>query len=120
MAKENVPTPIRTDDQLVPGKARLPIGKSNLLMDLQKMQKNPIFRISVDILQNINFFRAFTTSADVPSSYLQLFRNIIEKDTKTSAYIFQLDELWFNQNTDLFRNALGITPKDSAHPFMPP
>ncbi|GJU37486.1 hypothetical protein Tco_1185840 [Tanacetum coccineum] len=80
MAEENVPAPTRTDEQLVPVKARLPIGKSNLLMDLQKMQKNPIFRISVDILQNTNFFRAFTTSAD----------------------------------------ALGITTKDSAHPFVPP
>nr|GEW08436.1 hypothetical protein [Tanacetum cinerariifolium] len=53
-------------------------------MDLQKMQKNQIFRISVDLLQNTNFFSAFTASADVPSIYI---------------------------------NALGITPKDSAHPF---
>ncbi|GJS23407.1 hypothetical protein Tco_0452039 [Tanacetum coccineum] len=60
--------------------AHLPIGKSNLLMDLQKKQKNPIILISVDILQNTNFFRAFTAS----------------------------DE------------ALGITPKDFAHPFVPP
>nr|GFC10819.1 hypothetical protein [Tanacetum cinerariifolium] len=51
MAEENVPAPIRSDDQLVPVKAHLPIGKSNLLM-------NPIFRISVDILQNTNFFSA--------------------------------------------------------------
>ncbi|GJR22546.1 hypothetical protein Tco_0971073 [Tanacetum coccineum] len=50
MAEENVLAPTRTDAQLVPVKARLPIGKSNLLMDLQKMQKNPIFRILVDIL----------------------------------------------------------------------
>ncbi|GKD15940.1 hypothetical protein Tco_1205098, partial [Tanacetum coccineum] len=70
MAEENVPAPTRTDEQLVPVKARLPIGKSNLLMDLQKMQKNPIFRISVDILQNTNFFSAFTASADVPSIYI--------------------------------------------------
>ncbi|GKC54869.1 hypothetical protein Tco_1077614, partial [Tanacetum coccineum] len=46
MAEENVPAPTRTDEQLVPIKARLSIGKSNLLMDLQKMQKNLIFRIS--------------------------------------------------------------------------
>nr|GEV55126.1 hypothetical protein [Tanacetum cinerariifolium] len=49
MAEENVPAPTRTDEQLVLVKARLPIGKSNLLMDLQKLQKNHIFRISVDI-----------------------------------------------------------------------
>ncbi|GJV46047.1 hypothetical protein Tco_1430583 [Tanacetum coccineum] len=35
------------------------IGKGNLLLDLQKLQMNPIFRISVDI-----FVRAFTTSAN--------------------------------------------------------
>ncbi|GKB86273.1 hypothetical protein Tco_0958545 [Tanacetum coccineum] len=66
MAEENVPAPTRTDAQLVPVKARLPIGKINLLIDLQKMQENPIFRILVDLL------------------------------------------------------ALGITPKDSAHPFVAP
>ncbi|GKF43449.1 hypothetical protein Tco_0130001, partial [Tanacetum coccineum] len=70
MDEENVPTSTRTDDQLVSVKACLPIGKSNLLMDLQKKQKNLIFLISVDILQNTNFFRAFTASADVPSIYI--------------------------------------------------
>nr|GEV92862.1 hypothetical protein [Tanacetum cinerariifolium] len=71
MVEENVPDPTRTDAQLVLVKERLPIGKSNLLMDLQKMQKNPIFRFSVDILQNTNFFRAFTASAGVPLIYTQ-------------------------------------------------
>ncbi|GKA99418.1 retrovirus-related pol polyprotein from transposon TNT 1-94 [Tanacetum coccineum] len=59
MAEENVPAPTRTDEQLVPVKARLPIGNINLLMDLQKMQKNPIFRISVDILQNKTTYSDF-------------------------------------------------------------
>ncbi|GJS14428.1 hypothetical protein Tco_0408900 [Tanacetum coccineum] len=90
MAEENVPAPTRTDDQLVPVKARLPIGKSNLLKYLQKMQKNPIFRILVDILQNTNFFSAFLASAD------------------------------FTLDADLFLSALRITPKDSAHPFVAP
>ncbi|GJT17240.1 hypothetical protein Tco_0875946 [Tanacetum coccineum] len=38
----------------------------------------------------------------------------------TGVYSFQLDELWFNLNADLLRKALRITPKDSAHPFVPP
>ncbi|GJS63079.1 hypothetical protein Tco_0677643 [Tanacetum coccineum] len=120
MAEENVPAPTRTDEQLVPVKARLPIRKSNLLMDLQKKQKNPSFLISVDILQNTNFFRAFTASADVPSIYVQQFWNTLRKDDKTGVYSFQMDELWFNLNADLLRNALQITPKDSIHPFVPP
>nr|GEW18384.1 hypothetical protein [Tanacetum cinerariifolium] len=62
MAKENVPAPTWTNDQLLPVKARLPIEKSNLLMD----------------------------------------------------------ELCFTLDVDLLRNALGITPKDSVHPFVAP
>ncbi|GKB46270.1 retrotransposon ORF1 [Tanacetum coccineum] len=62
MADENVlaPTPTRSDDQILPFAAWVPIGKSNHVLDLQKRQKNLIFQIAVDILQNINFFRAFT------------------------------------------------------------
>ncbi|GJR84213.1 hypothetical protein Tco_0154998 [Tanacetum coccineum] len=93
MAEENVHAPTRTDEQLVPVMARLPIGKSNLLMDLQKMQKNLIFSISVNNLQNTNFFNAFTTSADVPSIYIQQFWNTLTMDTKSGIYSFQLDEL---------------------------
>ncbi|GJV20118.1 hypothetical protein Tco_1369138 [Tanacetum coccineum] len=88
MAEGNVPAPTRTDDQLVPIKARLPIRKRNLLMDLQKKQKNPIFLISLDILQNTNFFGAFTTFANVPSIYIQQFLNTLTVDTKTGIYSF--------------------------------
>ncbi|GKD54096.1 hypothetical protein Tco_1287483 [Tanacetum coccineum] len=100
MAEENVPAPTRTDEQLVPVKARLPIGKSNLLMDLQKI--------------------AFTASADVPSIYIQQFYNTLTMDAKSGIYSFKLDELWFTLDADLLRSALGITPKDSAYPFVAP
>nr|GEV20852.1 integrase, catalytic region, zinc finger, CCHC-type, peptidase aspartic, catalytic [Tanacetum cinerariifolium] len=120
MVEEDVPTPTRTDGQLVPVKARLPIRQSNLLMDLQKMQKNPIFCISLDIIQNTNFFKAFIASADVPSIYVQQLWNTLGKDDKTCVYSFQLDELWFNLNADLLPNALEITLKDTTHPFVPP
>ncbi|GJT88941.1 retrovirus-related pol polyprotein from transposon TNT 1-94, partial [Tanacetum coccineum] len=53
MAEQNVPTqpPTRTDEQIVPRSQWLTIGKSNLLFNAQKIQKNPIFQISVDILR---------------------------------------------------------------------
>ncbi|GJR44069.1 hypothetical protein Tco_1312172 [Tanacetum coccineum] len=95
MAEGNVPALTKTDEQLVLINARLPIGKSNLLMDLQRKQKNPIFLILLDILQNTNFFRAFTASAN-------------------------LDEQWFTLDDDLLRSALGIAPKDPAQPFVAP
>ncbi|GJY60818.1 hypothetical protein Tco_0461475 [Tanacetum coccineum] len=49
-----------------------------------------------------------------------LTANTLGKDTKTGVFSFQRDELWFNLNADLLHNALRITPKDLAHPFVPP
>ncbi|GJW99936.1 hypothetical protein Tco_0183850 [Tanacetum coccineum] len=93
------------------------IRKGNLLLDLQKLQKNPIFRISVDIRQNTNFVRAFTTSANVPSIYIQLFWNTLTHDVKTRVYSFQVNEHWLTLSADLLRKALNVTPADSAHPM---
>ncbi|GJY60383.1 hypothetical protein Tco_0461040 [Tanacetum coccineum] len=91
------------------------IRKGNLLLDLQKLQMNPIFRISVDI-----FVRALTTSANVPSIYIQLFWNTLTHDAKTGVYSFQVDEHWLTLSADLLRKALNVTPADSAHPFESP
>ncbi|GJR78526.1 hypothetical protein Tco_0149311 [Tanacetum coccineum] len=88
MVDENVPAlaPTRSDEQILPFAAWVPIGKSNCFLDLQKKQKNPIFQIYVDILQNINFFRAFTTSSSVPTIYIQQFWNTLAYEAKTGAY----------------------------------
>ncbi|GJY53759.1 hypothetical protein Tco_0445423 [Tanacetum coccineum] len=126
MADENVPAPAPTrfDELILPFSAWLPVGKGNLILDLQKLQKNPIFRISVDILQNTNFFKAFTASANLPTIYIQQFWNTLVQDAKTRVYSFQLDEQWFTLNVDLLRKALEITPVDfkppSAHPIKSP
>ncbi|GJZ89633.1 hypothetical protein Tco_0661415 [Tanacetum coccineum] len=63
-------------------------------------QNNLIFRISVDIIKNINFFGAFTASTNVPTIYIQQLWNSLTQDAKT--------------------RALEITPVDSAHPFESP
>ncbi|GKE07563.1 hypothetical protein Tco_1399581 [Tanacetum coccineum] len=122
MAEENIPAPepTRRDEQILHCSEWLQIGKGNLLLDLQKLQKNPIFRISVDIRQNTNFVRAFTTSANVPSIYIQLFWNTLTHDAKTRVYSFQVDEHWLTLSADLLRKALDVTPADSAHPFESP
>ncbi|GJV86663.1 retrovirus-related pol polyprotein from transposon TNT 1-94 [Tanacetum coccineum] len=122
MAEENVPAPAptRSDEQILYFNAWLPVRKGNLLLDLQKLQKNPIFHISVDILQNTNFFRAFIASANVPTIYIQQFWNTLVQDAKTRVYSFQLDEHWFTLNADLLRKALEITLVDPSHPFESP
>ncbi|GJW24600.1 hypothetical protein Tco_0038411 [Tanacetum coccineum] len=123
MAEQNVPAQAltRTDEQIVPPSQWLQIGKSNLLFDAQKIQKNIIFQIYVDILRNTNFFRAFSASASVPAIYIQQFWNFMKYDEKTGVYCCQVDEQWFNLSADLLRKALDITPVDPAHPFeLPP
>ncbi|GJX03955.1 hypothetical protein Tco_0189871 [Tanacetum coccineum] len=120
---QNVPAqaPTRTDEQILPYSLWLQIGKSNLLFDVQKIQKNPIFQISVDILRNTSFFRAFSASASVPAIYIQQFWNTMKYDEKTRDYCCQFDEQWFNLSADLLRKALDITHVDPAYPFeLPP
>nr|GEU57683.1 hypothetical protein [Tanacetum cinerariifolium] len=97
MADENIPapTPTRFDDQILPFAAWVPIRKSKFILDHQRKQKNPIFQIFVDILQNTNFFRAFTASA-------------------------LLDETRFVLDANLLRDALEITPIDQAYQFVSP
>ncbi|GKB48790.1 retrovirus-related pol polyprotein from transposon TNT 1-94 [Tanacetum coccineum] len=122
MADENVlaPAPTRFDDQILPFAAWMPIRKSSHVLDLQKRQKNPIFQIVVDILQNINFFRAFTASASVLAIYIQQFWNTLTYVEKAGTYRFQLDKDWFILDANLLREALEITPIDQAHPFVSP
>ncbi|GJX04121.1 hypothetical protein Tco_0190037 [Tanacetum coccineum] len=122
MAEQNVPNqpPTRTDEQIVPRSQWLIIGKSNLLFNAQKIQKNPIFQISVDILSNTNFFQAFTASASVPAIYLQQFWNTMKYNEKTGVYSCQVDEQWFDLSVDLLRKALAITPVNPTHPFVLP
>ncbi|GJW19528.1 hypothetical protein Tco_0026964 [Tanacetum coccineum] len=123
MAEQIVPAqpPTRNDEQIVPRSQWLTIGKSNLLFNAQKIQKNPIFQISVDILKNTNFFQALTASANVPAIYLQQFWKTMSYNEKTGVYSCQLDEQWFDLSADLLRNALAITPVKPTHPFeLPP
>ncbi|GJW34384.1 integrase, catalytic region, zinc finger, CCHC-type containing protein [Tanacetum coccineum] len=97
MADENVsaPAPTRSDDQIFPF-------------------------ISVDILQNTNFFGAFTASASIPAIYIQQFWNTLTYEAKAGAYSFQLDETRFVLDANLLREAFEITPIDQAHQFVSP
>ncbi|GJT62387.1 hypothetical protein Tco_1005920 [Tanacetum coccineum] len=96
-------------------------GKAISISMLKKNTEEPRFQISVDILRNTNFFRAFSASASVLAVYIQQFWNSMKYDEKTGVYSCQVDEQWFNLSVDLLRKALDITPVDPAHPFeLPP
>nr|GEW99677.1 retrovirus-related Pol polyprotein from transposon TNT 1-94 [Tanacetum cinerariifolium] len=112
--------PVRTDDQILLRIRWVPIGKSNCYLDLEKSQGNPIYKITVDLLKNTNFFRAFTASSTIPSIYIQQFWDTIQYDKTVGCYRCQLDEHWFVLTKDTLREALQITPVNSKKAFIPP
>ncbi|GKE12929.1 hypothetical protein Tco_1416480, partial [Tanacetum coccineum] len=120
---EQAPTvapPTRTDDQILPLRKWVPIGKSNSVPDVQKSQRNPIFSIAVAILKNTNFFRAFTTSSTIPAIYIQQFSDTMCFKSSTGLYSCQLDEQQFNLHKDILRDALDITSANDNNPFEAP
>ncbi|GJR45603.1 retrovirus-related pol polyprotein from transposon TNT 1-94 [Tanacetum coccineum] len=122
MANENVPAPAptRSEDQILPFSAWVPIRKSNYVLDLQKKQQNPILSILWDIRKTNKLLRVITASASVPIIYIQQFWNTLTQEAKTGVYHFQLDEDWFIMNASLLKEALDITPNDQAHQFESP
>ncbi|GJV61228.1 hypothetical protein Tco_1467328 [Tanacetum coccineum] len=68
--------------------------------------------ISVDILRNTNFFRAFSASASVPAVYIQQFWNSMKYDEKTG--VFSCFKLMINE---MFMGGVysGIQELSSSH-----
>nr|GEX41247.1 putative reverse transcriptase domain-containing protein [Tanacetum cinerariifolium] len=112
--------PTHTDDQILPHIRWVPIGKRNCYLDVERSQSNPIFKITMDILKNTNFFRAFTASSTIPSIYIQQFWDTVRYDKIIGCYKFQLDEQWFDLTKDTLRDALLITPVDNNNAFSSP
>nr|GEV40488.1 hypothetical protein [Tanacetum cinerariifolium] len=86
---EQVPAiapPTRTDDQILPSREWVPIGKSNCALDVQKPHMSPIFRVVVAILKTTNLFNAFTASFMIPAIYIQQFWNTMQYGSSTGMY----------------------------------
>ncbi|GJU87142.1 hypothetical protein Tco_1294688 [Tanacetum coccineum] len=94
MADENAlaPAPTRSNDQILPFVAWVPIGKSNYVLDLQKKQK------------------AFTASTFDPAIYIQQFWNTLTYVEKAGTYRFQLDETWLSGGNSLCVKYGGESP----------
>ncbi|GKA96776.1 hypothetical protein Tco_0818871, partial [Tanacetum coccineum] len=112
--------PTRTDEKILPRIRWVPIGKSNCYLDAEKSQRNPIYKIAVDILKQTNFFRAFTASLTIPAIYIQQFWDTICYDRIARGYKCQLDEQWFNLTKDTLRDALLITSVNNNKAFSSP
>ncbi|GJV79733.1 retrovirus-related pol polyprotein from transposon TNT 1-94 [Tanacetum coccineum] len=122
--------PTRTDDQILPRSRWVAVGKSNCYLDVERSQSNPIYKITVDILKQTNFFRHFVASSTILSIYIQQFWDTVRYDKTTGnyscqldeqwSYGSQLDEQWFNLTKDTLKDALQITPVGTNNTFSSP
>nr|GEZ00432.1 hypothetical protein [Tanacetum cinerariifolium] len=67
-----------------------------------------------------NFFKAFTTSSNIPSIYIQQFWDTVRYDKTAGCYKCQLDEQWFDLTKDTLKDALQITPFNNNNAFSSP
>ncbi|GJR65788.1 retrovirus-related pol polyprotein from transposon TNT 1-94 [Tanacetum coccineum] len=67
------------DEKLVPSDDRVKIGLSDLRIDHSMTQREETFQVSLDILKNTSFFKAFLITANVLEIYMQQFWLTIEK-----------------------------------------
>ncbi|GJV44220.1 hypothetical protein Tco_1428756 [Tanacetum coccineum] len=115
-----VAPPTRTNDQILPLSKWVPIGKSNNVLDVHKPHRNLIFPMAVALLNNANFFRAFTLSSTIPAIYIHQFWDTMCFNSSTGLYSCQLDEQSFNLHKDILIDALNITLTNDNNPFVAP
>ncbi|GKB01330.1 ATP-dependent DNA helicase PIF1-like protein [Tanacetum coccineum] len=94
---------------ITPSDTKMPFKLNRRQFPVQSKEQEGV---EVDIRQNTNFVRAFTTSANVPSIYIHLFWNTLTHDVKIVVYSFQVNEHWLTLSADLLRKALNVTPTD--------
>ena len=116
----NVPQMVRTDDEILPHSKWVAIGKSNCYINMDSPQPNPIFRISLDILRQTSFFRAFTAAATIPAIYIQQFWNTIGYDKVTGKFHCQLDEQTIEISKTTLGSALQIIPVSDESSYTSP
>ncbi|GJW62935.1 hypothetical protein Tco_0114819 [Tanacetum coccineum] len=115
-----VAPPTRTDDQILSLRKWVPIGKSNYVLDVHKLQRKPYLPNCCALLKKHNFFRAFMASSTILAIYIQKFWDTMCFNSSTGLYSYQLDEQWFNLYKDILKDALDISPANDNNPFVAP
>nr|GEX53896.1 hypothetical protein [Tanacetum cinerariifolium] len=64
---------VALDEDLVPSRQRLRIGRSNFRLTSDIQSKEPTLQVVYDVLRRSPFFKAFLVMADVPEIYMQEF-----------------------------------------------
>ncbi|GJW65188.1 hypothetical protein Tco_0117072 [Tanacetum coccineum] len=101
-------------------KIKFPLNKSNVRINLEEPQDEPIFDISLEILKNNIIYNALTLTTEVPVIYMQQFWHTVYKNKQSNIYFFHLDYQSFEIGAELIRNALRISPRQPNKEFITP
>ncbi|GKD52801.1 hypothetical protein Tco_1286188 [Tanacetum coccineum] len=112
--------PMRIEEELCPINIRFPPNKSNVRIDPKDPQYEPIFDISLEILNNNTIYNTLTLTTKVPMIYMQQFWYIVYKNKQSNIYFFHLDFQCFEIRTELIRNALQISLRQPNIQFISP
>ncbi|GJR98923.1 hypothetical protein Tco_0271097 [Tanacetum coccineum] len=111
---------MRSEEQLCPTNMRFVPNKSNVRIDLDETQDEPLFEISLEILKHKTIYNAITLTMEVPKIYMQQFLYTASKNEKSKKYYFVLDYQRFEIRAELFRHALQISPRQPNKQVFPP
>ncbi|GJT95873.1 hypothetical protein Tco_1091391 [Tanacetum coccineum] len=100
---------VALDNVLVAPEKRLKIEKCNMRIEFNKLQREPTYQVTLDVLKLSPCYPAFLITAEVPEIYMHQFWNTIKKIKDTDAYQFKLDKKKFRINTKVFREILQIS-----------
>ncbi|GJX12748.1 hypothetical protein Tco_0204506, partial [Tanacetum coccineum] len=112
--------PMRSEEELFPTNMRFVTNKSNVRIDPDETQDEPLFEFSLEILKHHTIYNAITLTTDAPEIYMQQFLYTASKNEKNNRYYFILDYQRFKIGANLFHHALQISPRQLNKQFFPP
>ncbi|GJS98779.1 hypothetical protein Tco_0819949 [Tanacetum coccineum] len=112
--------PMRSEEELCPTNVRFPPNKSNVRIDPDETQNEPLYDTSLEILKNNTIYNALTLTTEVPVIYMQQFWHTVYKNKQSNKYFFHLDYQRFEIGAELIRNALRISPRQPNTEFITP
>ncbi|GJX83711.1 hypothetical protein Tco_0333192 [Tanacetum coccineum] len=120
LTADDLVKPRARDDALVAPDDRAEIGKCNIRIDPNKIQKETTYQVVLDTLKLFPYYNAFLITADVPEIYMHQFWFTISKIKDSSTYKFKLDNKTFKIGVEVFYEVLQIYPRLPNQEFVEP
>ena len=100
--------------ELIQGQERT-VGKSNRLVDLEKLPCHPTCQVIVEILKNHFIRQALTSTCAVPEVYLTQFWEQLEVSRDNNTMVTRFDQTEISFDVKVLRVVLGLPAEGSRN-----